>query len=77
MENASKALIMAAGVLISVLILTLAVYLVVNFGSFSAEVHQRKQEDEIQRFNAQFLAYQGTKTVTMHDIVTIVNYANL
>ena len=33
MENASKALLMAAGVLIGVLILSLAVYLFENFGT--------------------------------------------
>lgn len=32
MENASKALIMAGGVLIGILILSLAVYLFIDFG---------------------------------------------
>ena len=39
MENASKALIMAGGVLIGVLIISLAVYLFVSFGQTSAEIN--------------------------------------
>ena len=41
MENASKALIMAAGVLIGILILSLAVYLFVSFGNTSRELHKQ------------------------------------
>ena len=75
MENASKALIMAAGILIAIMILSLAVYLVVTFGSFSANVHKQNEQNEIQAFNAQFLAYQNMDDVTIHDIVTVANYA--
>ena len=75
MENASKALIMAAVVLIAIMILSLAVYLVVTFGSFSAEVHKQNEQNEIQAFNAQFLAYQNMDHVTIYDIVTVANYA--
>ena len=51
MENASKALLMAAGVLIGVLILSLAVYLFANFGTASAEIHKQKDMNEINKFN--------------------------
>ena len=39
MENASKALLMAGGVLIGILILSLAVYLFITFGAESKEIH--------------------------------------
>ena len=39
MENASKALLMAAGVLMGILIISLAVFLFVTFGATSAESH--------------------------------------
>ena len=42
MENASKALLMAAEVLIGLLILSLAVYLFADFGSTSAEINKKK-----------------------------------
>lgn len=75
MENASKALMMAAGVLIGLLILSLAVYLFANFGSASAEAHKRNAENQINQFNAQFTIYEGRNDVTIHDIVTVANLA--
>ena len=75
MENASKALLMAAGVLIGILILSLAVFLFANFGAASAEAHKQNEENQIQQFNVQFTAYQGRTDITIHDIVTVVNLA--
>ena len=43
MENASKALIMAASVLIGIMILSLAVYLFATFGASSAQMHEQIQ----------------------------------
>ncbi len=75
MENASKALIMAAGILIGILLLSLAVYLFVSFGSTSAKLHQQKAEAVLAQFNAQFTSYEGKENVTIHDVVTIANLA--
>ena len=58
MENASKALLMAAGVLIGVLILTLAVYLFATFGATSAELHKQQATDRLNEFNSQFTSYE-------------------
>lgn len=74
MENASKALLMAAGVLIGVLILSLAIYLFSNFGSTSAEVHRQKEIQDINEFNTQFTSYEG-KECTIHDIITVTDLA--
>lgn len=75
MENASKALLMAAGVLIGILILSLAVYLFVTFGSASAEVHKQNEENQINQFNSQFTSYVGKEGITIYDVVTIANLA--
>lgn len=75
MENASKAMLMAAGVLIGLLILSLAVYLFANFGSASAELHRQNAQNQIDQFNAQFTTYEGRTDITMHDIVTVTNLA--
>lgn len=74
MENASKALLMAAGVLIGVLILALAVYLFANFGMTSAEVHKQKDINDINKFNTQFTSYEG-KECLIQDVVSVVNLA--
>ena len=85
MENASKALLMAGGVLIGILILSLAAYLFVDFGSTSAEIHRQNEEKQITEFNSKFTSYEGYYTVaeqgnkiwqiTIYDIITLVGYA--
>ncbi len=75
MENASKALIMAAGVLIGIMILSLAVYLFATFGATSAEMHGQIEQDRINQFNAQFTSYESRQDITIYDIITLVNLA--
>lgn len=74
MENASKALLMAAGVLIGILILSLAVFLFANFGSASAEINRQNEIKRINEFNAQFTVFEG-KECTIHDIISVANLA--
>lgn len=75
MENASKALLMAAGVLIGVLILTLAVYLFATFGATSAELHKQQATDRLNEFNSQFTSYEGKEGLTIYDVITVANLA--
>lgn len=75
MENASKALLMAAGILIGIMILSLAVYLIFSFGGTSAEIGKQKQLDQINQFNAPFLVYDQRKDLTIYDVVTLANLA--
>lgn len=75
MENATQALLIAAGVLIGVLILSLAVFLFSFMGGHAAEIQNKIDEDEIAQFNNKFLKYNGLKNLTMQDIITVKNYA--
>ena len=75
MENASKALMIAAGVLIGIMIISLAVYLYVTFGTRTAEIHQQMEINRLNQFNSQFTSYQGKDNVTIYDVVTVVNIA--
>lgn len=75
MENAAQALIIAAGVLIGVLILSLAVYLGNVMGSYAATTQQKLDESAIVQFNTEFQKYNGLKNLTIQDIITIKNYA--
>lgn len=75
MENASKALIMAAEVLIGVLILSLMVYLFVSFGSTAAEVNEQMDESKLAEFNSQYDKYKDKNDVTIYDIVSLANLA--
>ena len=61
MENASKALIMAAGVLLGVMLISFAVYLFSTFGSYSNDVYLQMEERRMDAFNSQFTKYYGTE----------------
>lgn len=59
MENATKAFMMIAGVLIGVLILALAIYIFSVFGQYSESAYQTMEANQIAQFNNQFLKYYG------------------
>ena len=75
MENASKALLMAAGVLMGVVILSLAAYLFVTFSSSADDVKSEIANNQLNKFNSQFLAYEQREDLTVYDILTAVNLA--
>ena len=75
MENASKALLMAAGVLMGVVILSLAAYLFVTFSSSADDVKSEIANNQLNKFNSQFLAYEQREDLTVYDILTAVNIA--
>ncbi len=72
MENATNALLMAGGVLIGVLILTLAVYLYMSFGAEARENYELMERQQIVRFNAQFTKYVGIKDLTVYDVASVI-----
>lgn len=74
MENASKALLMAAGILIGVLLLTLMVALFSSSKSLFDSYDTTKQSEAIQQFNVNFTKYVG-QDLTIHEVVTICNFA--
>ncbi len=75
MENASKALLMAAGVLMGVVILSLAAYLFVTFSSSADDVKSEIAKNQLNKFNSQVLAYEQREDLTVYDILTAVNLA--
>ena len=75
MENASKALLMAGGVLIGILILSLAVYLFITFGAESKEIYAQMEEKQLTQYNAQYTIYSGRTDITIYDIISLSNLA--
>ena len=75
MENAAKALTMAAAVLVGMLVLSLGVFLYSNFSSSMGRVQGERQQALNNQFNTQFTKYIGTD-VTIYDIITVINLAN-
>ena len=76
MENASKALIMAGGILIGLLILALLFTLMISSKDFFSTYDNQKKQEFIQQFNANFIKYLG-QDLTIHDAITICNFTNL
>lgn len=87
-ENASRALLMAATMLITVMVLAIGVYLFVTYSQYSADAYKTMEQNQINQFNNQFLKYYGentrtengvdvTETIlcTAHDIMTVANIA--
>ncbi len=62
MENASKALMMAAGVLIGIMILSIAVTLFVSFSNFGRNTYKQVEDAKINEWNSTYLKYYGTIT---------------
>ena len=71
MENASKALIIAGGVLIGIMILTIGVYLFQNAGKLSDSYNEKLARDQINGFNNKFLGY--AKSINSQEMVSLIN----
>ena len=74
MENITKALYMAAGVLIGLLVLSAFVWVFSNGGKFLASFEDEGNIKQVEQFNAELLAYQKEDN-TIYDIVSAINKA--
>lgn len=75
MENASKALLMAGGVLLAIMVLSLGILLFTSFGGTSSQIHDNIEENQATQFNSQFTSYMGKDNVTIHDVVSMAKLA--
>lgn len=74
MENASKALLMAGGVLIALFTATLLVYLSTSSSRIANAYQQKQEKEQIRAFNKEYEAYDKTRMYGT-DIITVVNKA--
>lgn len=75
MENASKALLIAGGVLIAIIILSIALFLYSLYANRAKEYSQIMSTTELQKFNSKFETYVGRNDITAQEIVSVVNLA--
>ncbi len=75
MENASKALLMAAGVLMGVLVLALIIYLYTHFGAEAQKFTEIINQHQLTKYNAQYTVFDGRKDLSVYDVVSIINTA--
>ena len=74
MENASKALTMAAGVLIAVLIIVLIYVLLNNLSDLSKQDEQQLQAKQTAAFNKEYESYDK-KLMRGTELITLINKA--
>ena len=76
MENAIKALYIAAGVLIGIMILSLAVMLFSSLQSYIDEYKEQIEFNELNAFNNKYQKYVDTEqNLTIQDIITVAGLA--
>lgn len=74
MENATKALYMAVGVIIGILILTAFVFVFRNGGKFLGSLNEQEISKKIEEYNADLVVYQRDNN-TIYDVITACNLA--
>ena len=74
MENASKALIMAGGVLLAIMILSLLVSVGISMSDMVGAQDEKTATQQVQQFNESYLAYNKSKMYGI-DVITVVNKA--
>ncbi len=75
MENASRALLMAGGVLIAIIIISIAVYMFTTYSNVGTRYETITESNEKIKFNTNFTKFEGRTDITAQEIVTIVNFA--
>ena len=75
MDNASKALIIAGGMLIAIMVASLFVYLFASYGSYAENMYDRINERQITEANNEYTKYEGSDENTIYDVVSVINKA--
>ena len=72
MENATKALLISAGVLLGIIIISLAVYVFANSATFGENYEKSQEEIRIASYNNKFEIY-NKEDVRIYDIISALN----
>lgn len=75
MENAAKALLIAGGVLISILVISFLVYFRSDLTADAERIYTIMSQSEISSFNQPYLVYDFRDDLTIQDVVSIINLA--
>lgn len=73
MENASKALLMAGGILIAIIIIGLLLIMVNQIGSYQKSQDSNKKDSQLAEFNLDFERYTDDKGIKGTDIISLIN----
>ena len=73
MENASKALLIAGGVLLAMMIITIGIVLYNSFSNTTSQYAQSMSATELTEFNTKFEVFRERTNITAQEIVSLVN----
>ena len=76
MENASKALVMAGGILIALLIIGALILMINQIGNYNKSQDDSKKNSQIVEFNLDFERYCDDKGIKGTDIISLINKIN-
>ena len=74
MENAAKALLIAGGILIAIMILTVLVYAITTKNRIEKAEYEKVQLEKIAKFNSEFEAYNKERLYGI-DVISVINKA--
>ena len=75
MDNASKALIIAGGMLIAIMVASLFVYLFTTYGNYAENMYDRINQRQLTEANNEYTKYEGASDNTIYDVITVANKA--
>ena len=73
MENITKALLMAAGMLLAVLILSLLVMAYNKLSGYYEQSQELLTAEQLDKFNKQFQNYAGRKDIRGNELISLMN----
>lgn len=72
MDNAAKALVIAGGILLAILIISLGIYIWQLSGNFVSQGEVEKEQERIKAFNQEYESYQR-QALRGTDIISVIN----
>ena len=73
MENASKALLMAGGILIALLVISALILMFNQIGDYGKSQEEMKRNSQLVEFNKDFERYLDDKGITGADVISLIN----
>ncbi len=73
MENATKAIIIAGGILLAILVLSIGVTIFITHSDTADALTTRWSTVELNKYNSSFQVYEARTDVTAQDIVSLVS----
>ena len=72
MENAAKALIIAGGILLALMIITFSIYMIDNVRTIRNAEAEKLEQEQLQKFNQEYEVY-NKQVMYGGDVISVIN----